>query len=304
MKGVVCSAEGRVQKINKAVNPPGDARSDALIICDLAKRLGQGAVLLVPVHARDLRGAAVASKGGIADYYGITWERIEDELGVFWPCPRSAIPAPLVSSRTGASIKPTARRTSRLRNGASRAIRRRVVPAVPDDGRVVSHYLSGTQTRRIGPLVEQCPEPRIELHPRLAERHGIVSGDWMRITTRRAAVGRAGQRVKTSVPTRIFIPVSLAGRRSANLLTHRTLDPRSKIPEYKVSACRIEKAEAPADLDGLAARETGWLPDGKPRPEWVVNERLRVLRRPIALHRLPRLLWPPARSATRTAACR
>jgi assimilatory nitrate reductase catalytic subunit len=133
---------------------------------------------------------------------------------------------------------------------------------------VVSHYLSGTQTRRIGPLVEQYPEPKIELHPALADKHGIVTGDFVRITTRRAQVVVEAHVVRTIRPDTVFIPYHWPGRRSANLLTHRTLDPRSKIPEYKVSACRIEKTSRPADLDAQRMEETGWLPASAPSAPW------------------------------------
>jgi assimilatory nitrate reductase catalytic subunit len=107
----------------------------------------------------------------------------------------------------------------------------------------VSQYLSGTQTRRIGALVDQYPEPRVEIHPRLAGQHGIVDGDWATITTRRAEITLRAMVVRTIRPDTVFIPYHWAGARSANKLTHRTLDPRSKIPEFKVSACRISKAE-------------------------------------------------------------
>jgi assimilatory nitrate reductase catalytic subunit len=70
--------------------------------------------------------------------------------------------------------------------------------------------------------------------------------------------------VRTIRPDTVFIPYHWPGKRSANLLTHRTLDPRSKIPEYKVSACRIEKTSRPADLDQQRLEETGWLPGAKP----------------------------------------
>jgi assimilatory nitrate reductase catalytic subunit len=258
-EGVVCSAEGRVQKINKAVNPPGDAKSDALIICDLAKRLGKGQYFSYPSTREIFDELRIASKGGIADYYGITWERIEDELGVFWPCPEIGHPGTRRLFENGrfyhadgkAHFQTTEWRESGDPCDAS-------FPLLLTTGRVVSQYLSGTQTRRIGPLVDQYPEPRIELHPRLAERHGIASGDWLRVTTRRAAVVAQASVVKTIRPDTIFIPYHWPGRRSANLLTHRTLDPRSKIPEYKVSACRIEKAEAPADLEAWRIEETGW----------------------------------------------
>jgi len=112
-------------------------------------------------------------------------------------------------------------------------------------GRVVSQYLSGTQTRRIGALVDQYPEPKVEIHPKLAEQYGIRGGDWVTVTSRRSAITLEAMVVRTIRPDTVFIPYHWPGKRSANLLTHRTLDPRSKIPEYKVSACRISKAAAP-----------------------------------------------------------
>jgi assimilatory nitrate reductase catalytic subunit len=110
-------------------------------------------------------------------------------------------------------------------------------------GRVVSQYLSGTQTRRIGGLLDIYPEPRVEIHPRLAAQHDIRDQDWVTVTTRRDEITLRALVVKTIRPDTVFIPYHWANRQSANKLTHRTLDPRSKIPEFKVSACRIRKAE-------------------------------------------------------------
>ncbi len=120
-------------------------------------------------------------------------------------------------------------------------------PVYLTTGRVVSQYLSGTQTRRIGALVDQYPEPRVEIHPRLAGQHGIKDGDWVAITTRRAEIVLRAMVVRTIRPDTVFIPYHWAGPKSANKLTHRTLDPRSKIPEFKVSACRLRKAETSPD---------------------------------------------------------
>jgi assimilatory nitrate reductase catalytic subunit len=85
----------------------------------------------------------------------------------------------------------------------------------------------------------------VEIHPRLAERHGIADGDWMTVTTRRDDITLQALVVRTIRPDTVFIPYHWANEKSANRLTHRTLDPRSKIPEYKVSACRVRKAPAP-----------------------------------------------------------
>jgi assimilatory nitrate reductase catalytic subunit len=251
------------------VDPPGDAKSDALIICDLAKRLGKGQYFEFASTKEIFEELRIASKGGIADYYGITWERIDDELGVFWPCPEINHPGTLRLFENGrfyhADGKAHFQATEWREAGDKRDAD---YPLFLTTGRVVSHYLSGTQTRRIGPLVEQYPEPKIELHPTLAQKHGIVTGDFVKITTRRGAVISEASVVRTIRPDTVFIPYHWPGRRSANLLTHRTLDPRSKIPEYKVSACRIEKAPRPPDLDQQRLEETGWLPASAPPALW------------------------------------
>jgi assimilatory nitrate reductase catalytic subunit len=109
-------------------------------------------------------------------------------------------------------------------------------------GRVVSQYLSGTQTRRIGPLVAQYPEPLCEIHPVLAARLGIANGDVVRVSSRRGSMTLPAKVVATIRPDTVFIPYHWAGRRAANQLTNRALDPLSKIPEYKVCAVRVERA--------------------------------------------------------------
>jgi assimilatory nitrate reductase catalytic subunit len=108
-------------------------------------------------------------------------------------------------------------------------------------GRVVSQFLSGTQTRRIGPLVQQYPEPLLELHPTLAKERGISDGDSVRVWSRRGSVTLNCQVVKTIRPDTVFIPYHWADEKSANRLTNNTLDPISKIPEFKVCAVQIAK---------------------------------------------------------------
>jgi assimilatory nitrate reductase catalytic subunit len=114
-------------------------------------------------------------------------------------------------------------------------------------GRVVSQFLSGTQTRRIGPLVDQYPEPRIEMHPRLAEKLGVVDRDWATVDTRRGSITLRAMVVKTIRPDTVFIPYHWAGPKSVNRLTVAAQDPISKIPQYKVCGCRARKADGPPD---------------------------------------------------------
>jgi assimilatory nitrate reductase catalytic subunit len=179
-------------------------------------------------------------------------------MGVFWPCPALDHPGTLRLFEDGhfwthdgkAHFLVTENRPSGDPVDAD-------FPTYLTTGRVVSQFLSGTQTRRIGPLVDLYPEPRCELHPRLADRFGIKDGDWMKVTTRRSEVVLQAMVVRTIRPDTVFIPYHWPGRRSANRLTHRTIDPRSKIPEFKVSACRIEKTVQPVDLAAIRREETG-----------------------------------------------
>src|SRR5690606_19527927 len=86
-EGTVTQVEGRVIKINKAVDPPGDARQDWRIIQDIAQALGRGKGFEFGSAGEIFNELRVASKGGLADYSGITYEKIERQMGVFWPCP-------------------------------------------------------------------------------------------------------------------------------------------------------------------------------------------------------------------------
>ena len=245
-EGVTASTEGRVIHIRKAVEPPGNARRDSEIICDLARRLGRGQYFPYREPREIFEELRLASRGGIADYYGITYEKIDERKGVFWPCPSLDHPGTPRLFEGGrffhadgkAHFMKLAWRDSGDPVDAD-------YPVYLTTGRVVSQYLSGTQTRRIGALVDQYPEPKLEIHPKLAAQHGIQTGDWVTITSRRSAITLRAMVVRTIRPDTVFIPYHWPHDRSANRLTHRTLDPRSKIPEFKVSACRIAKAAPP-----------------------------------------------------------
>jgi assimilatory nitrate reductase catalytic subunit len=125
-------------------------------------------------------------------------------------------------------------------------------------GRVVSQYLSGTQTRRIAGLVAQYPEPLCEMHPRLAERLGVTDGDLVTVTSRRGAMTLPAHVVATIRPDTVFIPYHWPGAKAANQLTQRVVDPGSKMPEFKVAAVRVERAGgriAPTDVRDFELKE-------------------------------------------------
>ena len=262
-EGTVTSAEGRVIKINKAVDCPGDARQDWRIIQDIARALGRerGFTFQEPREIFDeLRRA---SAGGIADYSGITYEKIEANYGIFWPCPTDDHPGtPRLFEPGSWNVIARGKGPFYFPDGKARFLVAPYTPPAEDvdedfplmltTGRVVSQFLSGAQTRRIGPLVDQYPEPRIELHPQLAKLKGIEDGDWVRIESRRGVCTLRAQVVTTIRPDTIFVPYHWAGKRSINQVTIAAQDPISKIPEYKVCAARILKQYGPpegADLE-------------------------------------------------------
>ncbi len=241
-EGTVTSAEGRVIKINRAVDPPGKARVDWHILCDIARRLGKGAYFDYGSTEEIFNELRVASKGGTSDYYGITYQKIEDNNGIFWPCPELDHPGTPRLFEGGKFFHP---------DGRARFIPVEWAPQAepPDDeyplvlttGRVVSQFLSGTQTRRIGSLVDQYPEPLVEIHPTLAANLGIEKGTKVKVETRRGEVTLTVSIVTTIRPDTVFIPYHWADEKSANLLTIRALDPTSKIPEFKCCACRVSR---------------------------------------------------------------
>jgi assimilatory nitrate reductase catalytic subunit len=242
-EGVACSAEGRVIKIAKAVDPPGNAREDWRVYVDLARRLGKERFFPYASSREIFEELREASRGGPADYAGITYERIETDFGVFWPCPTEDHPGTPRLFEGGRFFHPDGKaRFGVAEYRESGDPLDDSFPTYLTTGRVVSQYLSGAQTRRIGALLAQHPEPLCELHPRLAAELGIAPGDRVTVETRRGAITIGALIVKTIRPDTVFIPYHWPDGRSANVLTHRTLDPRSKIPEYKVSACRVRKA--------------------------------------------------------------
>lgn len=254
-EGIVTSTEGRVIKINQAVTPPGEARQDWRIIQDIARGLGRPHGFTFATPAEIFAELRRASQGGVADYAGISYEKIDRHHGVFWPCPADDHPGTPRLFEPG-SWNPVAQGKGPFYfpDGKARFVVAPYSPPAEDadgdypllltTGRVVSHFLSGTQTRRIGPLVDHCPEPFIEIHPRLAAQLGLADGDLATAESRRGSCTLRVRVAKTIRPDTIFIPYHWPGEKSVNQLTIAAQDPISKIPEYKVCAVRLKRALA------------------------------------------------------------
>ncbi|MDT0345217.1 molybdopterin oxidoreductase family protein [Streptomyces litchfieldiae] len=260
--GTLTNLEGRVLLRRKAVEPPAGCRSDLAVLNALAARLGwEKGFPTDPEEVFDeLRRA---SAGGKADYSGITYRRIADEDGVFWPCPEPPVPA----GTAAADDDPSNDHSAPVHPGTPRLFLDRF--ATPDGrarfmpvshrpsaeeptadypvylttGRVLAQYQSGAQTRRVGELNAAAPGPFVQLHPRLAERLGAAEGDRLAVISRRGrAVAPA--RISTDIrPDTVFMPFHWPGEGRANNLTNPALDPTSRMPEFKVCAVRVELAD-------------------------------------------------------------
>jgi len=259
-EGTTTNVEGRVILHRKAVDPPPGARVDWQILCDLGARLGAADKFAFASPAAIFDELRLASQGGKADYFGITWDKIEKNHGVPWPCPsldHPGTPRLYENGRFGHADGKAHFQPVDWRPAAEEPDEE--YPIILTSGRVVAHYLSGNQTRRIGGLMKQTPEPYCELHPRLADELGVREGDFVTVESRRGHVTVRALIVRTIRPDTVFIPYHWPGARAVNQVTIRALDPVSKIPEYKICAVRVKKAERPTDAAARMPPEAGGI---------------------------------------------
>ena len=230
--GTFTNTERRVQRVRKAVDPPGEARADWEILCELGKRL-QGWEYGSPAEIMEEIAALTPIYGGI------TYERLGGR-GLQWPCPSLDHPGTPYLHK------------DRFARGKGRFVPAEYRPPAeePDDdyplllttGRVLFHYHTGTMTRRSPTLTDQVNEAFVEIHPDDAARLGVASGDRVQVRSRRGEVELAAHVVETVPPGVVFMPFHFA-EAPANALTHAALDPTAKIPEYKVCAVRLMRVE-------------------------------------------------------------
>jgi len=263
--GTMTNLEGRVILRRRAVEPPAGVRTDLEVLSALARRMGKQRYFPASESRDVFEELRHASRGGPADYSGISYERIEAEGGVFWPCPSADHPG---TSRLFADTFPTPSGRARfhaVRHQPPAEDRDAEYPLYLTTGRVLAHYQSGTQTRRVGQLRDAMREPLAEMHPVTARLAQLCNGELMTLTTRR---GSATFRLRVTPTIRedtVFVPFHWGGEQSANRLTNPSLDPTSKMPEFKVCAVRA-KAHAPGGegREGREGREGGEGREARP----------------------------------------
>ena len=242
-EGTMTGLEGRVLRRRKAVDAPDGVRSELEIFAALADRLdAPGTWSTEPREVYDeLRRA---SAGGRADYAGISYERLDAGEALYWPCPDETHPG---TPRLFAEDFPTP--SGRARMVAVRAAGpdeplRPEAPVWLVTGRVLQHYQSGAQTRRVGRLNDSVPHAFVEIHPLLADRIGIEGVDDIRITSARGSVVATARISPDIRPDTVFVPFHFADEGMVNAVTSSATDPISGMPEFKVCAVQIARADA------------------------------------------------------------
>jgi assimilatory nitrate reductase catalytic subunit len=240
-EGTMTNLEGRVLLRRRAFDPPPGVRTDIEILCALAQRLAQGRRFAFSGPRQVFDELRRASAGGVADYSGITYEKIEASAGVFWPCPGEDHPG---TPRLFTDRFPTPSSRARFH-----AVRHGTPAEEPDGnhplylttGRLLAHYQSGTQTRRVRELERLAPDAIAEMNPTTARQHGLSDGQELWLSSRR---GRARFTLCIDPGIRddtVFVPFHWGGERAVNRLTNPALDPVSRMPEFKVCAVRVER---------------------------------------------------------------
>lgn len=250
-EGTMTSLEGRVLRRRRALPPPPEVRSDLDVLQGLAVRLGRSPGEF-PTAARDVfEELRRATCGGPADYSGISYERLDAGEALYWPCPQAPEGGPPHPGTPRLFLDRFAHPDGRARflpvqHREAAETADAAFPLYATTGRVLAHYQSGAQTRHVPQLLAAEPEPFVEVHPEAAERAGVREGERARVRSARGAVV-ARVRLEPTLPAdTVFVPFHFAGDGRANLITGDALDPVSRMPEFKVTAVRLEPCEDPA----------------------------------------------------------
>ncbi len=235
--GTFTNSNRQVQMARQVIDPPGDARQDWWIIQEIANRMGLGWAYGGPA---DVYGEM---RSIMASIEGISWQRLEDEGCVTYPCSSEDEAGREILFGEGF---PTA-------NGRGKLVPAHIQPPdeIPDDdypvvlttGRMLEHWHTGAMTRHATVLDALEPEAVVSLHPRAIETLGIRAGDRVSVTSRRGSIALRTRADRDVPESMAFIPFCF-NEAAANILTNPSLDPFGKIPEFKFAAVRIEKSSA------------------------------------------------------------
>ena len=232
--GTFTNTERRVQRVRKAFPPPGEAKPDWQIICELSTRLGYPMRYESPAEIME----EIARLTPI--YGGISYARLEN-CGIQWPCPTPDHPGtPFLHKdrfpRGKGKFHPVEHRELMDAPDAQ-------YPFILTTGRILWHYHTRTMTKRVEGLEELAPEAYVELNPRDAQSLGVKEGERVRVSSRRGSITVRAKITERVPQGTVFIPFHF-GEAAANVLTPAfPLDPWAKIPGLKACAVRIDSVE-------------------------------------------------------------
>jgi formate dehydrogenase alpha subunit len=243
--GTFTNSERRVQRVRKIIEPVGESRPDWEIICELARRLSDRMGLDVAPeftydHPSEIWGEMARLTPSMA---GISYPRLDAEGGIQWPCPSPDHPGTRFLYAEDFPRGPRAKFVGFDQGPQAAELPNRRFPLILITGRTLYHWHGGTITRRAEALLARSPELEIAIAAEDGERYGVTDGEWIRLRSRRGEMeGRAVYTEKMR-SGEVFVPFVKLQDHAANFLTNSAFDPTSKIPEYKVSAVRMEKIE-------------------------------------------------------------
>jgi len=236
-EGTVTNTDRMVQLGRKALEPPGEAKPDLWIIVEMAKRLG---LAWTYTHPREVFEEMRRCMHSIA---GITWERLERDSCVVYPCENEGDPGqPVVFTE----VFPTATGRGRFVPADLLFAHERPdaeYPMVLITGRQLEHWHTGAMTRRAGVLDALEPEPTCAMHPLDLADLGARAGDIVTVASRRGRISLYARADEGTPRGCVFIPFAYY-EAAANLLTNPQLDPYGKIPEFKYCAVKVTKGGA------------------------------------------------------------
>ncbi|WP_149205323.1 molybdopterin oxidoreductase family protein [Actinotalea subterranea] len=267
-EGTMTSLEGRILRRRRALSPPPGVRTELEVLHALAARLGVTSGFPTDAGAV-FDELARASAGGRADYSGVSHARLdaEPEVAVHWPCPAGTDVGarhpgtPRLFLDAFATVDGRARMVAVDHRGPSDDLRPEA-PLYLVTGRVLQHYQSGAQTRRVPALAAAQPEPFVEMHPALADRLGIGDGELAAVTSSRGTAVAVARVTDSARPDTVFMPFHWPGEGSANRVTTDATDPVSGMPEFKVCAVDVRAAGSP--VPPRPARVSTPEPAGRP----------------------------------------
>ena len=245
--GTFTNSDRRVQRVRKAIDPPGRAMADWQIICDLARRieaeLGLSTAGWEYAHPSEIWEEM---RQLTPDFGGIDYDRLEREGGVHWPCPSFDHPGtPYLFEEEFPSGRG---KFYAVEFGTESELPDADFPFILSTGRVLYHWHGGTMTRASA-LDDIWPECTVELHPNDAARLGLQTGEWVDVSSRRGKITVRLLVTGRSPEGTVFIPFHFA-EAAANVLTDNRIDKRAKIPDYKVCGVQISRAAQIPDRDG------------------------------------------------------